>query len=1232
MKQKIILLAGLLLTAPFALRAQECKTVVLHNSFDSLCVSITTGGLASGHVTLDGQTFATLSVDGLLSSTQVGKPSLPTFTSLIEVPLCGGFDIRVSDARFDTIDAPALPLAPVQTPRAKSDTKRYPLDIDRALYSRDAFYSEPLAQAEAVGVARDRNLARLQFSPVSYNPVSRKLVVCRQATLTVVYRDADAKGSMSLYERYHTPAFSPNASTLNKLYTKEVNNTVPVRYLIVSHSMFRGQLDSLVQWKQRKGYMVDVAYTDSSAVGTSTNSIQAFLRSQYTNATATMPAPTYVLLVGDAGQIPVFSSDEVETHVTDLYYLTWTAGDNIPDAYCGRFSAEEISHLTPQIQKTLMYEQYTFADPSFLGRAVMVAGVDGGNVGDHGYTHADPAMDYAITHYINGENGYSNVYYFKNNTDVIPTGSNVTVAPNNENEGADVRRRYNEGAGWINYSAHGGHDCWGTPRLNTSDVEAMTNSQKFGIMIGNCCLTNTFGDDTPCLGEALLRKDKYCGAVGYIGGSKETYWGEDFYWAVGLRSSISATMSLAYNASNLGAYDRSFHTHNEAQSDWVASQGALMMAGNMAVQSSNSGLKLYYWEIYHLMGDPSLMPYQRQASFIDLAVRAVIPFGVTNLQVTAVPYAFVALTDSASHTLITSAFADASGVVNFSLPGNLPVGTYEVAASAQNYRTTFRTLSVTAPPAGEPYALVNDVTSSAPIVAGQSVQLTIPVLNIGDVDADNVVVRLASDNPLVTLVRDTFNFAQIAAGQYVNGTTTLSVRPQMTDNQTFTLTAVTSWGSDGDSSIITFPLRVKAPSISVQFSRKSLNVAPSDSATILITLANQGQATLPPTHLSLSPFLASFSAVDCDTAVFSLAPGEQVTRRVRVTAASDFPEHVLTFLGVSLAGDFGHLLNESIGVYYAQRIVEDFENNAFALNGWGQGDHPWTFTTATSVSGNGSLRSDEQLSNYETSEITFTYDVQVDDSVRFSYKVSSERNYDKFYFYIDGDEMMNASGDVDWSDTAFAVSAGAHTFTFAYEKDQSVSDGDDCAWIDNVMFPPVLDTPTYQYDTVCFGSELVVDGDTVDTHTPGVISVSSGSVNYLYVVLPENRVTFAVTTQNSSYQWGDTLYTASGRYEQSFTAVNGCDSIVTLILTLNHEPEGIDNAEAVSVRAYPSPTTGMVTLSREAAVATVYDVNGRRLMTLKNARSLDLTALPAGVYTLRLQLSDGTATTRVVKQ
>ena len=95
------------------------------------------------------------------------------------------------------------------------------------------------------------------------------------------------------------------------------------------------------------------------------------------------------------------------------------------------------------------------------------------------------------------------------------------------------------------------------------------------------------------------------GAIGFIGCSNDSYWDEDYYWAVG-PGTISA--DPVYDASGLGAYDRMFHTHGESPSDWYFTMGQINYAGNLAVSASTSPRKKYYWETYNLIGDPSVIP------------------------------------------------------------------------------------------------------------------------------------------------------------------------------------------------------------------------------------------------------------------------------------------------------------------------------------------------------------------------------------------------------------------------------------------------------------------------------------------------------------------------------------------------------------------------------------------------------------------------------------------------
>lgn len=1234
---------------------------------------------------------------GWLPSSEVGEPCLPTYSTLIEVPFCHGYEVIVSNATYDTLNAADLLgsrtsiwLSPVQPSRSKSDTAVHPLVKNQKTYSTDAFYGVSPASVEAVGIARDRQLARLQFSPVQYNPVSNQVIVCRQATVEVRYLESDPDATLSHFHRYNTPAFG-GIDVLNSLYPKSVNTSAPIRYLIVSHSMFRGQLDSFVQWKRRKGFIVDIAYTDSAAVGTTSTSIQSFILSQYTNSTAEKPAPTYLLLVGDHEQIPAFDGTTDEDHITDLYYTTWTSGDNIPDCYHGRFSAQTVAQLTPQIEKTLMYEQYTFADPSFLDRAVMVAGVDGGTVGDYGYTHADPAMDYAIQHYINGGQGYSQVHYFKNNTSVVPSGTNVTVAGNSSSMSATVRSYYNQGAGWINYSAHGSATSWGTPNFTTSHAAAMTNTQKFGIMVGNCCLTNKFETAT-CLGESVLRKDGYCGAVGYIGGSNSTYWGEDFYWAVGVRNNISATMSLSYNASKLGIYDRLFHTHSETYNKWVLTQGDMMFQGNMAVQGSTSGLKHYYWEIYHLMGDPSLMPYMTQANTMTVSVSTNIVVGTVSLPVSAAPHAYIALVDTLSNQLIASAFADESGNATLTLPGNLMVGTYRLAASAQQYRISFVDISIVQPEG--PYPFINSV-SSAPLNAGDTVALTLHFENIGNATAHNIVANLSSNTPYLTLSTNTVVLDSLAAGASVNlsGAVSAYVATDVPDNTTANLNITSSWTGNTLPSNSQVPLHLYAPALSISFSQPSMNLMAGSNATLTATLHNNGHASAQGSLVLTSP-TSLLTATSSSTTPFTLAPNSQTTVTLTLHADSQIPQHIT----IPLRYQYNSLDNE-LPVYIGQGYSETFEGGSMTLPGVSNtSSHPWIVIDTLAYQGTHSMRSAANLTDYDSSVMNITVNVVTADSVSFYYRVSSENNYDKFFFNIDGVAQFNASGEVYWTRAAYLLSPGTHTLSFRYVKDVSMSSGSDCAWIDNIVLPHQRQAVTFRHDTLCMGSNYAPFGTTVNTSTPGS-GMLQGTINGQltlidYLILTATAVTDSVvacdsylwngqefttdgtytqiyaneygcydtvtviltlhqsvavtvtdSAEGSSYFWNGIEYTTSGEYQQTLTTTEGCDSTVTLLLTLTDTTtQGIsDISSSQPISLYPNPSTGWVTvvLNSEMAASdmelTLFDISGRILLSQavqssNQPISLDLGHLPQGIYTLRVCTQQGTAALRLIRK
>ncbi|MFH1882651.1 MAG: C10 family peptidase [Planctomycetota bacterium] len=134
--------------------------------------------------------------------------------------------------------------------------------------------------------------------------------------------------------------------------------------------------------------------------------------------------------------------------------------------------------------------------------------------------------------------------------------------------------------------------------------------------------------------------------------------------------------------------------------------------------------------------------------------------------------------------------------------------------------------------------------------------------------------------------------------------------------------------------------------------------------------------------------------------------------------------------------------------------MEDFETNNFRKFLWEhEGDIHWTTTPWEKHSGNYSAQAGS-IDHDEITTLKVTLNCVAGD-ISFYRKIYSEVGCDYLTFYIDGVEKDTWSGEEDWAEVSFPVTAGTRTFEWTYSKDGSVSEGDDTAWIDDIVFPVV---------------------------------------------------------------------------------------------------------------------------------------------------------------------------------
>ncbi|MFT5296134.1 MAG: outer membrane protein assembly factor BamB [Colwellia sp.] len=132
----------------------------------------------------------------------------------------------------------------------------------------------------------------------------------------------------------------------------------------------------------------------------------------------------------------------------------------------------------------------------------------------------------------------------------------------------------------------------------------------------------------------------------------------------------------------------------------------------------------------------------------------------------------------------------------------------------------------------------------------------------------------------------------------------------------------------------------------------------------------------------------------------------------------------ITFDSTTLPSDFSHV-EDSDADWLIENIAESGEEENYALR---SGD----------------------IEDSQTSKILWQ-NVFSAGTLSIDVKVSSETCCDMFYLLVDGIQVVNSVSS-EWQTYSTVLSSGQHTIEFRYQKDGSVSNGDDAVWMDNITF------------------------------------------------------------------------------------------------------------------------------------------------------------------------------------
>ncbi len=421
---------------------------------------------------------------------------------------------------------------------------------------------------------------------------------------------------------------------------------------------------------------------------------------------------------------------------------------------------------------------------------------------------------------------------------------------------------------------------------------------------------------------------------------------------------------------------------------------------------------------------------------------------------------------------------------------------------------------------------------------------------------------------------------------------------------------------------------------------------PGEEADLYITLRNNGTETAEDIiaflscsdqFITINGVLGSYDDLD---------PGETSTASVSIQAAGNTPNgHPALFSFDVSCNNYSFSADYTLTINIGSFPFEGFESGDFTAYAWQfSGNSDWTIDTANPYEGSYCAKSGA-IGNQQTTELSVTMDVN-DGVISFFRKVSSESSYDFLEFYIDGNMQGQWSGEMNWDQVSYNVSSGTHTFKWVYDKDYTVSGGQDCGWIDNIYFPAPVPTYPILYlnpMNIDFG-ECVVGQELTEQFE--IDNIGGGTLAG-QIITPDG---YMVQETGTSTPVSQLPYSLSAGQSQSYDLIfcpdnvqNYDEQVIVTVFPLQTEyinvyGEGIPStgvgnqeyfAETKLIGSFPNPVKNQTTIAYQLKGSTqmqnidicIFDIHGKYIKTISGENGyavMDCSKFGNGVYLYKI--------------
>ena len=1207
--KKVSILLVLVMSTLFALAQNgridlrhETKAEITRSEFTKFTAVFSYGSIESIELPTERGTFSEIAIEGTYASGEIGTPELPASHQLLAVPFGATPRVTVTNYSYTDYDLATYGINTI-VPRQPSVRKdQNPDEIEfvynAAAYQTRSLASVPEATIEVQGTMRGIRVGSLVVNPVSYNPASNTLRVFNDIEVEVNFDGADRAETermlLSTYSPYFDIVYKQmfNYRQILDVYTDHPDlMAYPVHMIVITPENYISALQPWINWKIQKGFDVNVVTT--AQAGGNYNAIQSYVQNLYTTGVSQGATPTFVILVGDTGQIPGKTSGNATNKVTDLYYGS-IDGDYFPDMFYSRMSAENTNQVTAIVNKILQYEQYTMPDPSYLNNVTLIAGWDSYWTNYVG----KPTIQYAMQYYYNTAHGFTNVYNWLGQP---YTGCYASLS---------------SGTGFVNYTAHGSETAWSDPQLSSSQVNALTNTNKYFLAMGNCCLTGNFGYSQPCFGEAMLRGENKA-AYSYIGSCPVTYWYEDYYFGVGATSTFGQMPNI--NNTATGVYDGIW------MDDTYNTVSSIVFLGNLAVCYAHAGnyqtssSPTYYWQAYHVIGDGSIMPYRVNPTPNTVNHASTFPTGATSFTVSAEAGSYVGI--SQNNVLKGAALVPASGTVNVPVSG---VGSGQVKI-------------VVTKPQRQPY--IQDINVGG---GGTSYNITVSAnpTNGGTVSGggtyqqgQSCTVHATANNGFTfTNWTENGNVVSTQANYTftVTGNRTLVANFQ-SQQQTYTITvsanpsnggSVTGGGSYQQGQSCTVSATAATGYTFLRWTENGTQVSTNPNYTFTVT----GNRTLV-AQFQQQTYTISVSANPTNggsvTGGGAYHYGDNCT--VIATPANGYAFTNWTENGNVVSSNATYTFT----VTGNRTLVAHFQTQTYTITATANPNN------GGSVTGGGTFNYGQSCTLTATPATGYTFvrwtknGAQVSTNATYTFTVTESAAYVAHF------EVQSFTVSVSTNPTDGGIVTGGGTFNYGQNCTVNAMANEGYNFVNWTEGGNVVSTNTHYSFSVTSNRTLVanfvlqtVQIATIVDPAEGGTATGAGTYNY------GEEVTISVeTNEDWAFQnWTKNGVIVSQEKTFTFTATESCTLIANLLYT-----EGIGEQNGSKTLIYPNPVNNKLTVEAQEALGTVeiYNLMGTLVYSQKdcaNKVEINTSDLPTGIYFIRMTNDKTSEARRFVKE